>query len=204
MSHVHADVDGGGLLFERREVGGQRQRGAAVLASYNGSDALRDDGERLGMRVEAVVGVGVRVDEAGGEDEAAGVDDAFAARGLEVADGGDAVALDADGRASAGGTGAVDDGGVRDEDAGLRPGVARRSDGDPARMRRPMTSSDMVAREVRRDIRGRSLGGDASIAVAGRLGVPRERRDAARDDHRPSAGRADELPDSPPPLARRE
>jgi hypothetical protein len=85
VSHVHADVDGGGLLFERREVGGQRQRGAAVLPSYNGSDALRDDGERLGMRVEAVVGVGVRVDEAGGEDEAAGVDDTIGARGLEVA-----------------------------------------------------------------------------------------------------------------------
>ena len=79
VADVHADVDGGGLLLERGEVGGERERRAAVLASYDGSDALRDDGEGVGALVEPAVGVGVRVDEARGEDEAAGVDDAVAA-----------------------------------------------------------------------------------------------------------------------------
>jgi hypothetical protein len=73
------------------------------------------------------------VDEAGGDDEAFGVDDLFAGLRLEVgSDGGDAVAANADVEFVERGAGAVGDLGVEDENAfrrrvlGLGARVSRR------------------------------------------------------------------------------
>ena len=66
--------------------------------------------------------MGMGVDEAGGEDLAGGVDLARGGVAAEVADGGDARALDGDVGAVAGGAGAVDDGGVAEDEVVLGHG----------------------------------------------------------------------------------
>jgi hypothetical protein len=82
---------------------------AAPAFSDQQQDVLRalcrplfGDGEGVGAVEEIVVGVGVRVDEARGEDEAACVDGALASARSHVTDGRDAIALDANSAPSPG------------------------------------------------------------------------------------------------------
>ncbi len=113
----HRDVERGRIGAARGEIGRDGPRGIAVGAEDDGGYALRDlrFGERIGF--EAVGGVIVDVDEAGGEDEAFGVDDSFIGLRFEVGgDGEDAVAGDADAEFAEWGASAVGDLGVEDED----------------------------------------------------------------------------------------
>ena len=110
----------GGLARRAARYGRDGPRRIAVGAEDDGGDALRDlrFGERIGF--EAVGGVIVDIDEAGGEDEAFGVDDSFVGLRLEIGgDGDDAVAGDADVEFAERGAGAVGDFGMEDQD-GLR------------------------------------------------------------------------------------
>jgi hypothetical protein len=123
----HRDVEGWRIGAARGEIGRDGPGGIAVGAEDDGGDALRDlrFGERIGF--EAVGGVIVDVDEAGGEDEAFGVDDLVAGLRLEIgSDGYDAVAGDANVEFAERRAGAVGDLGVEDEDR-LRRGALRLS-----------------------------------------------------------------------------
>ena len=118
---IIAMLSDGGIGAARGEIRRDGPRGIAVGAEDDGGDALRDlrFGERIGF--EAVGGVIVDVDEAGGEDETFGVDDLFAGLRFEICgDGGDAVARDADVGFAKRGAGAVGDFGVDDEDGCVR------------------------------------------------------------------------------------
>jgi hypothetical protein len=117
----HRDVEGRRIGAARGEIGCDGPWGIAIGAENDSGDALRDlrFSERIGFK--AVGGVIVDVDEAGGEDEAFGVDDFFIGLRLEVgSDGSDAVADDADIEFAQRGAGAVGDLGVKDEDASWR------------------------------------------------------------------------------------
>ena len=76
-------------------AGGQRSVAQAVLAEYFGGDALAQAIGVLGVEEQNAVGVGVGVDEAGGDGESGGVNDAARAGLGEVSDFGDALAVDA-------------------------------------------------------------------------------------------------------------
>jgi hypothetical protein len=132
------EVERGRIGAARGEIRRDGPRGIAIGSEDDGGDALRDlrFGERIGF--EAVGGVIVDVDEAGGEDEAFGVDDLVAGLRLEIGgDGDDAVAGDADVEFAERGAGAVGDLGVEDED-GFRRGGLRLS----ARMSRECERSE--------------------------------------------------------------
>jgi hypothetical protein len=114
----HRDVERRRIGAACCEIGRDGPRRIAVGAENDRGNALRDlrFGERIGF--EAVGGVIVDVDEAGGDDEAFGVDDFFIGQGFEMGgDGCDAVAGNANVRFAERRTGAVGDFGVDDEDA---------------------------------------------------------------------------------------
>jgi hypothetical protein len=123
----HGDVERWRTSAARGEIGRDGPGGIAVSAEDDGGDALRDlrFGKRIGF--EAVGGVVVNIDEAGGEDQPFGVDDFFIGLRFEVGgDGEDAVAGDSDAEFAEWGTSAVGDLGVEDED-GFWRGVLRLS-----------------------------------------------------------------------------
>jgi hypothetical protein len=125
VSRHHRDVERRRIGAARGEVRSDGPWRIAVGAEDDSSDALRDlrFGERIGF--EAVGGVIVDVDEAGGEDETFCVNDLVAGLRLEIGgDGDDAVTGDADIEFAERGAGTIGDLGVNDED-GLRRGILR-------------------------------------------------------------------------------
>ena len=81
MPDEHRDVDRRRLRAASREIVANRQRRAAVLTEQDGGDALRDLRVGLGIRVQAVGRVVVRIDEAWREDQASPVNDAIGRAG---------------------------------------------------------------------------------------------------------------------------
>ena len=118
---VRAGLDGGDRVEERSHaatVAARRARGA-VGADDDGRDALPDD--RLHQRVveERAVGVGVHVDESGGDDVTAAVDLGRAAIGEARRDADHAVAGDRDVGVEARSAGTVDDDSASEHEVGV-------------------------------------------------------------------------------------
>jgi hypothetical protein len=94
----------------------RKRRGAdAAVARHDRGHALRYLERHLRLRQHGLVVVRMRVDEAGRNDAAGGVDRLLRGVSRELADGGNASVRDADVGIEAGRLGAVDDGAAADE-----------------------------------------------------------------------------------------
>src|SRR6266404_969527 len=82
--------------LERRDGLVVLRRYGAAFAGDFGGDALRELTEGAVVDEERKLGLTEHVDETGCDDAAGGVDLSFGVRGLQVGDGGDAIAANAD------------------------------------------------------------------------------------------------------------
>ena len=105
----HADQLGAVLGLERR----QRERAVAV---HHGGDAVLERRPRLSVPEQLRVEMRVRVDEAGCDDEAVGVDRASCGRAPQVADRFDDAASDAEVSAALGRARSIDDAAIANQD----------------------------------------------------------------------------------------
>ena len=105
-----------------------RRHAQRAVAGDHGGDAVLDRREHQRVEQQLGVEVGVRVDEARGDDVAAGVDDPLGRHAVErPADADDAPVVDADVAEVAGQAGAVDDQSVADDEVhGVAPVRGRR------------------------------------------------------------------------------
>ena len=96
MADEHGDVHGRWRGAPPGEIVANRERRAAVLADDERRDALRDLGKRIGLDIKTVGRMIVRVDHAGREHQAGGIDDAVLRPRRDRADFDDGVAGEAD------------------------------------------------------------------------------------------------------------
>ena len=108
---------------------GSQQRRRAPLADDLRRDPLPDVAFAVAIHEQAVAGLSLNVDEAGGDRQAGGVDLLRRALSLEVADPVDAFALDADVRATRRRAGSVDHAAAADDEVVLRPARSEDNDG---------------------------------------------------------------------------
>ncbi len=190
---VRPVLDGVGAVL----LGERSRRHAAVAGDVRG-DALAHG--RLGARVQQdrEIRVRVRVDEAGGDVAAAGVDDAPAAQRPRRADGGDAVAAHGDVPGVPGVAAPVDDAAAGDDEVVDASRAVHREDLVRVLARRPGAGVEAPLVQVA----DHAADGHALVAPApGRVRVPADA--LVRQTARACAARGRRAPPGPPPRRRR-